>query len=302
MKFEPSVIVFIGVVITVLGALVGGFGALRSSQRQSQRQVELREKADEVAESQRELRKRSDEQVEFQRELRKKSDEIAALNQTIAESQKDLREKADVQAQAQTQLRQKSEEIADLNRLIANAQVELRKRSDEVAELNKQIAFSVTGGDSYCYVLLPDPVANNARIVVIQQGKYPLYDVSIRIVDINKFEEVKRQFPTLTFDNIKLSETLISAGNLSPGQAIIVNDPVRLLNADKLSFNIFIFARSGRFTEQLRLIKVEGVWKTAMRVEKDNNSDENPNAPSTLLKEQIDPDFPRNEDGTVNWN
>jgi len=29
---------------------------------------------------------------------------------------------------------------------------ELRKKSDEIAALNRQIAASVTGGDSFCYV------------------------------------------------------------------------------------------------------------------------------------------------------
>jgi hypothetical protein len=239
-------------VISVFGALLGGVGAFLSSQQQTRRQVELREKADEVAES--------------QRELRKKSDEIAALYQTLAESQRELREKADVQAEAQTQLRLKSEEIAELNRHIANAQIELRKRSDEVAELNRTIAASVTGGDSYCYLTLSHLGPNNAIIVIVHQGNYPLYDVSIRMVDLDKYEEVSRKFPNSTFESLKLSETNIPVGNLSPGQARLMHS-MQTSTADKFRHNIFISARNGMFTELLRFAKVEGVWKSAMNSE-----------------------------------
>jgi len=78
---DPSIMIFMGAVISILGALLGGIGAFRSSRQQAQEQMVLRQKAEDVAES--------------QRELRKKSDEIAALNREIASAQVELRKKSD---------------------------------------------------------------------------------------------------------------------------------------------------------------------------------------------------------------
>jgi hypothetical protein len=100
---DPAVIVFSGVVFSIVGVLLGGVGAFRATRQQGQEQAELR----------------------------KKSDEIAALYEKIATSQLELREKADNQAKVQYQLRQKSEEISALNREIANNQIDLRKMSEE---------------------------------------------------------------------------------------------------------------------------------------------------------------------------
>ena len=72
-------------------------------------------------------------------------------------------------------------------------------------------------------------------------------------------------------------------------------------NPESIRYNIFISARNGMFTELLRLRKVNGVWKSAMKVEKKNYSEKTPNAPPTLLKEQVDPDFPKDKNGQIQW-
>ena len=74
---DPAVIVFIGAVISVLGGLVGGYGVLRTARQQTQEQIELRKKSDEIAALNREI-------ALSQAELRKKSDEVAELNRMIA--------------------------------------------------------------------------------------------------------------------------------------------------------------------------------------------------------------------------
>src|SRR5262245_49338891 len=66
----------------------------------------------------------------------------------------------------------------------AQFESELRAKSDEIAELNRTIAKSITGGDSYCYLRLANLHSQGALLNLIHQGKYPLYDISIRIVDL----------------------------------------------------------------------------------------------------------------------
>jgi len=265
---DPAVLIFIGAVLGIIGGLLGGIGAFRASRQQAQEQIELRKKADEVADSQRELRKKSDEQVELQREISKKSAEIAALYQTIADSQRELRKKADVQAESQQQLRMKSDEIAELNQRIAEAQRGLRVKSDEIAELNRQIAASVTGGDNYCHVEFVDVnQPNTVMLSVINEGKLPAYDVVIKIVDVIKVEHLKKALPehlaALTSLEGMFQKTL---GNVPPTQAVLLNkNPLLLPESNVAVFEIHIEARNGTIAQVVRFERVEGAWTFATK-------------------------------------
>ncbi len=70
---------------------------------------------------------------------------------------------------------------------------QLRAKSDEVAELNRTSAATVTGGDSFCYLAfsLGDGATNKPPLVLVHQGEYPLYDLGIRIVDLEKYDLLK---------------------------------------------------------------------------------------------------------------
>ena len=86
-------------------------------------------------------------------------------------------------------LREKSEEIAALAKQNATL-------AQENAAVNKELVSLLTGGDSYCYLLPGFNVAGDAArrghadIEVLHSGKYPLYDVRIRVVDLQKFRQI----------------------------------------------------------------------------------------------------------------
>ena len=63
---------------------------------------------------------------------------------------------------------------------------DLRVKSDEIAKLNKEIVNQTIGGDSFCYLSVGsiDNQENIGILVVVHQGKHPLYDVNARIVDL----------------------------------------------------------------------------------------------------------------------
>lgn len=275
MKFnDPAVIVFIGVVFSIVGVLLGGVGAFRATRQQAQEQAELKNK----------------------------SDEIAALYQKIAESQIELRAKADIQTEAQGQLRQKSEEISALNKEIANTQIDLRRRSDEIAELNKTISATVTGGDSYCYFLVghPSNKTNSVDLMLMTEGKYPLYDVSIKIDDVEKLlnivmtqtENGNRPFQSMTEANTFMLQAsrVIKVGNIGPSQAMELGS-LQLPDTDKQSFNISILARNGYVFQIVRFRRVKGEWKRAIQVHHNGKN----------VHETIDAEFPRNADGKIQW-
>ncbi|MFA5180649.1 MAG: hypothetical protein WC405_04965 [Syntrophales bacterium] len=275
MKFnDPALIVFIGVTVSIIGAFLGGVGALLYTRQQTKGQMELRQK----------------------------SEEIATLYNKIAESQLDLREKAENQAEVQRQLRQKSEEIAELNKDIAAAQRDLRKKSEEIAELNKDIAATVTGGDSYCHIDIyrPGKLSNIVDLMLMHEGKYPSYDVTIKIDDVEKMlnmfksEERKGNIPyssmTEAFTMMAQSSKIIRVGNIGPNQGMQL-DGLILPDTDRQSYNISITARNGIVSQIVRFRRVKGEWKIAHQI----------NIPSKGVLERIDPDFPRDEDGKVKW-
>lgn len=170
---------------------------------------------------------------------------------------------------------------------------ELRKKSDEIAELNRRTAASVTGGDSWCYLALDGQLddGNSGTLVLVHQGEYPLYDVSIRIVDLDKFEQIKGN---LSLQALAHSDTILNPGNLSPNQASMLG--AWEIPEKGLRWNIFFAARNGFFTQRLRLLRVSGHWASATTVIRDALGKE----PETLL-EKISEDFPRNSEGEVEW-
>ena len=92
----------------------------------------------------------------------------------------------------------------------AQFESELRAKSEEIAKLNRAIAESITGGDSYCYVQLGNASRHGALLAVIHQGAYPLYNVTVRIADL---DDGNRQ-PTLA-----ALGKILQVGNMPPGVA-----------------------------------------------------------------------------------
>ena len=80
--------------------------------------------------------------------------------------------------QASKLLQSKTEEVAKLSQ-------EIKELAKTNANLNKEITGSLTGGDSFCY-LMPVPSfteANTLAFNLNHLGKYPMYDVHIEIWD-----------------------------------------------------------------------------------------------------------------------
>lgn len=250
---DPSIIVLVGAIIGIVGGLISGVGAYRAARNQSLEQTEMRKKADEVADS--------------QRELRKKSDEIAHLYQTLAASQRELKEKADIQADSQRQLTGKSDEIAALNREISNNQIALRQKSEEIAQLSNASLSSITGGDSYCYLSYIQPGnANRLMLVVNHVGKYPLYDVNMRIVDLHEFSK-KIKSNQYTIDDIQ-KDKAIKIESMTPEMTTMTFDELVLPDSGEMELNVFITARNGYWIQNIKLKRINRELKQRTILEK----------------------------------
>lgn len=183
---------------------------------------------------------------------------------------------------------------------------ELRKRSDEITSLNREIAAYSKGEGSYCYF---EPNVFSSRNAVfpalINIGRNPLYDVQIRIVP-NPHERFppgdNNKVTYELFEEMMRTETRIDAGTLGPSNVTESAYPSLILkwdlpiSEDKRAYNMFFSARNDHFTQYLRFWRVNGRWFVALKVLRQLGSEE-----GTVLKEFVQPGYPRNPDGSIDW-
>ena len=170
----------------------------------------------------------------------------------------------------------------------ARTEQNLLNKSEEIARLNQELANSVIGGDSFCYLTVGniDHVKNIGMFAVIHQGEHNLYDVHARIFDLDKSDQLKGK---PTFAKLKQTNTNISIGNLvSPFRML---HQVTFGNGNTRRFNIFFSARNGPFKQVLRFKKIHGKWVHATKVLKKDK----------VIYEKVDDEFPRTAEGNVEW-
>ena len=170
----------------------------------------------------------------------------------------------------------------------------LASKNDKIADLSREIANSITGGSSACYIT---PIGNSIDVAaLVSVGEYPLYDLSVRITDLDLMEQMRGQ--PVTFESMQLNEKNIDLGSLPPGSFRILGRGILDIHGDSRRWNIFFCGRNGVFTQILRMKKVAGDWEMATKVQR-NDVGTDPKV--EIIHERISENFPRNEDGTVNW-
>lgn len=177
---------------------------------------------------------------------------------------------------------------------------ELKRKNEEIVELSRQIAYSLTGGNSYCYLAfsLPDKNGATARLSIVHAGQFPLYDVRVRFLDLDKFEiyvnSKAQSSGKITYGDLEKAELDLNIGNLNPSQAYSLGD-WPMPQSGEARYNVFFSARNGLFTELVRIKRIDGKWVSAYRVKRSQGDN------LETLYEKIDPAFPRDKDGKVSW-
>ena len=160
---------------------------------------------------------------------------------------------------------------------------------DKVESKTEEMIGHISGGNSFPWLQIGMTNGSNQGVLMaIHQGDHPLYDVTARIVDLQKFEQIKNNISLAT---LGYTDTNINIGNMIPSHASMVQN-WKIESEPKQSYNIFFTARNGSFTQLLRLKKVNGAWVTATKVTNKNNE---------ILHEQIDENYPKEADGSVTW-
>jgi hypothetical protein len=142
-------------------------------------------------------------------------------------------------------------EIIGLNRQLA-------EKSDQIAKLNEKLADLVTGGNGFAYAdLFGVGLGELEQVVLINDTDYPLYDLSVRLVNVAKMEELMDR--AMTPENRSQWESTFRVGNLGPRQSMGVT-PIRISSdVHELRYNIFVTGRNGEIVEEYRARKINGL-------------------------------------------
>ena len=165
----------------------------------------------------------------------------------------------------------------------SNFNAEIRQKNEEIARLQAESAKTVTGGDSFAYVLFEiaaldgSPVNAHSTPVVIHQGQYPLYDMGVRFSELSRGK----------LADISSALKSYPIGNMSGGAA---TTGIRLPRHGKdIDFDIFFWARNGMWDQFLRMRWKGDGWAIANKVLRDSQE----------IYREVSEDFPRREDGSV---
>lgn len=186
---------------------------------------------------------------------------------------------------------QKDAIISKKNEQIIVSQRLLQAKTQEVSELTKKNECLITGGSSFCYVSFSFYVHGRALTTRLHHmGEHPLYDISVRIIDIQKWKRWKD------------GEQIASAFEMQPRNITPNSDAVTLFDIpisgspNELAYHVLITARNGSWIQLQLFSRVNGKWKSAMRVLRRHTEKE------VILDERVDDEYPRNENGEIDWN
>lgn len=176
----PVYLVLFGAVLSAAGAYWSSRNQAKESEQNSKLYKQLAEKSDEIANYAKKQEKASEDNSKLYRELAEKSDSIATKSQEVIDLQHKLESKADFQ-------NQRTEEINRLSVELIQAQQELNKTQKETINFTSESLNYLTGGDSYCYIVLHGLWKSDDKITLNlhHRGKYPLSALRVTITDVS---------------------------------------------------------------------------------------------------------------------
>lgn len=158
----------------------------------------------------------------------------------------------------------------------------------------KEVASWATGGDTYAHVspIMNNPNAENMPHIVMTSGRYPLFGLQLRAVDIDALALANGNVTA-----IRAAEHNFHVGNVSGNFAFMnaVTLPLGEAQAGAIKrFNLFWSARNGTWFQQLRFHHDGERWHFATKVTRAVGPNE-----MELLEESVPDNFPNRE--AIDW-
>jgi hypothetical protein len=172
----------------------------------------------------------------------------------------------------------------------------IQEKNNQIITLQQDNLSAVTGGDSFAEMAIQTPDTVNGSIAMpmfVHHGRFPLYDVEARIVDIDELERL-RNSPDQTQFMTALNGILINVGSLTAGTARGTPTILKHPSGRDFNYNIFYFARNGSWIQELRMKWNDKGWSIANHIFGLSEGKE--------LFSRVAEDYPRDSSGAVVWN
>jgi hypothetical protein len=151
----------------------------------------------------------------------------------------------------------------------------------------------ITGGDSFAYLMTSGVDATGANLVLLSQGRYPLYDISVRVFD------VKAMYAGRNFQQC----TIFEKGGMEMGRNLSAKEGEGLaqqlgyvrftIPGDRQDMNVLFSARNGLWEQVWRWRNVKGNWYWATTVKGNFDPKRSPNG--TILLRKVMKGFPEED-------
>lgn len=119
----------------------------------------------------------------------------------------------------------------------------LERLLEELETKTRDMIDHVSGGDSFPWIQVGmiNAATDKGILMINHHGKHPLYDVGVRIVDLNKLRQMNDNFSLAT---MRITDTNINIGNLIPGHSSMAGE-WQIAHAQEQDYNAFFTARNG---------------------------------------------------------
>jgi hypothetical protein len=185
------------------------------------------------------------------------------------------------------QERDDAKRLADAQADLANAQTEGIRQ--------------ITGGDSFCYLKVLPQNKVDAELIVLQVGKYPISDVSLRFVDSDQLTGPTPPGQS-AMDRILRAQTTIPIGTLSVNGFRFVEKIQVPGSVVEKQYLASFTARNGSWDQSIILRRTPSRdWRVALKVNKNPGQVKfaELNSPWKLLFHEVAPDFPVKSDHEI---
>lgn len=159
------------------------------------------------------------------------------------------------------------------------------------SELNKKNADLITGGDSFCYVLIRIPGnSNTAELLLVPSGENALYDVKVYFREVEKnnkrlLQKIKEGKELSRDELLDLPDKVFDIGNLGKNTGSRLGGLPLSNNEEIIRYHIEILARNGRVFQFVKIKKINGKWRLSTEA----------HFRGTVVYSYIHPDFQRDK-------
>jgi hypothetical protein len=228
--------------------------------------------------------------------LNQEIDKVGKINQSLNEQILGLSENLKQISDETKLISEKTKELTQANKNLTDKNISLTQKTIELTELIQKIQ---TGGDSYCifevfYARNKDGENIIPTLSLRHSGEFVLRSVQITVEDYYRRRVYlsNTSMDKVTSENLTASDIRVNVGTLTPNSIIDLGNYKLLPSQNEILFRIWIHSENGHFLEKLQHIDIKGDRKHAIKI---TGKDE------TLIYENINEGFPKNEDGTINW-